>query len=92
MIDITSTSFLINNIDVLNECFMLLGILKFFGRMTRSKPEKVMNMYPIAVKRVFSNLASNDLVIVATTLDTLGYIGETNSGKIALDTFGKYIS
>ncbi|XP_018572758.1 26S proteasome non-ATPase regulatory subunit 5 [Anoplophora glabripennis] len=64
------------------------GILKFFGHMANWKPIELLSKYPKFFDRLFSNIESGDLIIVGVSLDTLGVIGLTNSGKCALQSTG----
>ncbi|KAJ8919045.1 hypothetical protein NQ315_016951 [Exocentrus adspersus] len=64
------------------------GILKFFGHMANWKPIELLSKYPKLFDRLFSNIESGDLTIVAVSLDTLGVIGLTNAGKCALQSTG----
>ncbi|CAG9856336.1 unnamed protein product [Phyllotreta striolata] len=64
------------------------GILKFFGNIAHWKPLELLSKYPKIFDRLFSNLESGDLTIVAISLDTLGIIGLTNQGKSALHSTG----
>lgn len=66
----------------------ILGVLKFFGHMANWKPIELLSKYPKFFDRLFSNIESGDLTIVAVSLDTLGIIGLTNTGKCALQSTG----
>lgn len=62
------------------------GILKFFGNVAHWKPEETITKYPNFYNRLFNNLESNDFTIIGVSVDTLGHIGITNNGKIALES------
>ncbi|XP_018333905.1 26S proteasome non-ATPase regulatory subunit 5 [Agrilus planipennis] len=64
------------------------GILRFFGHMAYWKPTEVLSKYQVPLNRLFHNLESSDFPLVAVSFDILGHIGETNEGKVALDTAG----
>lgn len=64
------------------------GILRFFGNIAHWKPLEMLSKYPKVYDRLLSNLKSDNLTIVGISLDTLGHIGSTNEGKIALDSTG----
>lgn len=66
-------------------------ILKFFGNVTHWKPLEFLSKYPQLFDRLFANIESRDLTIVGISLDTLGHIGSSNQGKIALDSTGNKI-
>ncbi|KAJ8973371.1 hypothetical protein NQ317_007184 [Molorchus minor] len=68
------------------------GILKFFGHMAHWKPIELLSKYPKLFDRLFSNIESSDLIIVGVSLDTLGIIGLSSEGKIALNSTGNKIT
>ncbi|XP_044262217.1 26S proteasome non-ATPase regulatory subunit 5 [Tribolium madens] len=67
------------------------GILKFFGNMAYWKPMETLAKYPNLFQRMFNNIESNDFTIVSVSVETLGHIGLSNDGKIALDSTGASI-
>ncbi|XP_063906784.1 26S proteasome non-ATPase regulatory subunit 5 [Zophobas morio] len=64
------------------------GILKFFGNMAHWKPMELLSKYPNLYQRMFTNLDSTDFTIVGVSVETLGHIGLSNDGKVALDSTG----
>ncbi|KAL1488433.1 hypothetical protein ABEB36_014906 [Hypothenemus hampei] len=87
--------------DVLNKIFNIIGedeltaqlcqpgILKFFGHVAHRNPRELLAKYPIMFDHLFSNIEQSDLTLIAVSLDTIGFIGQTSQGKLALDSTGK---
>ncbi|XP_060524269.1 26S proteasome non-ATPase regulatory subunit 5 [Cylas formicarius] len=67
------------------------GIAKFFGNVANKRPLEVLSKYPRFYDYLFDSIESDNLTIVATVLDTLGHIGESNQGKNALYSTGNKI-
>lgn len=62
------------------------GILKFFGNVAHWQPKETLTRYPSFYNRLFNNLESSDFALMGVSVDTLGHIGITNNGKIALNS------
>lgn len=57
--------------------------------MAQWKPREMLSTYPKMFDRLFSNIEKADLTIVSVSLDALGVIGQSNQGKLALNSTGK---
>ncbi|XP_030752120.1 26S proteasome non-ATPase regulatory subunit 5-like [Sitophilus oryzae] len=67
------------------------GILRFFGHVAHKKPLDFFKKYPVVIERLYSNLNIEDMTVLGVSLDTIGYIGQTNEGKLALQSTGNRI-
>lgn len=68
------------------------GILKFFGQLANWRPYDIVNKYVFILNRISANIESNNFTIFGVSVDTLGYIADTNEGKIALNSAGTNFS
>ncbi|XP_012280324.1 26S proteasome non-ATPase regulatory subunit 5 [Orussus abietinus] len=67
---------------------LIPGLMKFFGKVTRYKPNEILSKYPAVVTALFEVLNSEDVIILSDALDTLGHICSNVEGKYALESFG----
>lgn len=75
------------SIDLLIKQF-LLGSIKLFGHLAHWKPAEMINKYSSMLKKIFGKICESDLTAFSVAFDTLSYIGETNEGKLILDSIG----
>ncbi|KAJ1525668.1 hypothetical protein ONE63_008886 [Megalurothrips usitatus] len=68
--------------------FLVPGLIKFFGNVAQSRPDEMMKKFPTLVSMMFETLESNDLAILATGMETLGFIATTLKGKYMLQSLG----
>lgn len=88
---ITWNYFKIRN-HVIN-CLILLmfpGLMKFFGGLAQFHPKEVLNHFHNFVGLVFSSICHADQSIRGLAIDTVGFIGSTPEGKLALDKQGMF--
>lgn len=76
------------SIGLLNCCY--LGLTKFFGGVARFHPKEVCSSNKTFVNSVFEGLSSRDLTQKSISVQTVGFIGESVEGKMALDKLGLY--
>lgn len=60
------------------------GLMKFFGHVSRFRPNEIFSKYPIVISALFDVIENGDENILASALDTLGHIATTIEGKYAL--------
>lgn len=72
----------------MNCCY--LGLTKFFGGVARFHPKEVCSSNKTFVNSVFEGLSSRDLTQKSISVQTVGFIGESVEGKMALDKLGLY--
>ncbi|CAG9765414.1 unnamed protein product [Ceutorhynchus assimilis] len=89
--------------DTLNKIFSLLtedelkvywcepGILKFFGSVSQKRPHEIIVKHPKLINRLFANIESSDATVIGISLDTIGLMGQTSQGKVALASTGTQI-
>lgn len=77
------------NEDPLFQSTCGIGALKLFGALAHWKPREILYKYNNMTNKMFLNLDDTDLTLIGITLDTIAFIGESNTGKLALDSFGK---
>lgn len=67
------------------------GLMKFYGRIAGTYPEKIFENSPQIIHALFDCLViSLDYTILPTALDTLGILGRSRQGKIYLEnSFGQ---
>lgn len=63
---------------------------KFFGGVARFHPKEVCSSNKTFVNSVFEGLSSRDLTQKSISVQTVGFIGESVEGKMALDKLGLY--
>lgn len=73
--------------------FVVPGLMKFYGRIAESHPEKIFEQSPQVIYALFDSLViSLDYTILPTALDTLGILARSRKGKIYLEnSFGPNI-
>lgn len=76
------------SIGLLNCCY--LGLTKFFGGVARFHPKEVCSSNKTFVNSVFEGLSSRDLTQKSISVQTVGFIGESVEGKMALDKLCLY--
>jgi len=64
------------------------GLVKFFGNLAHTRPRQVMMEYPTFVSSLAAMAESEDPVAQAIALETVGYIGVSLEGKLALAELG----
>jgi 26S proteasome non-ATPase regulatory subunit 5 len=64
------------------------GLVKFFGNLAHTRPRQVMMEYPAFVSSLAAMAESEDPVAQAIALETVGYIGVSLEGKLALAELG----
>ncbi|XP_043476819.1 26S proteasome non-ATPase regulatory subunit 5 [Leptopilina heterotoma] len=64
------------------------GLMKFFGHVSRFRPNEIFSKYPIVITALFDVIENGDESILAAALDTLGHISTTIEGKYALQDLG----
>lgn len=67
------------------------GILKFFGHIAFWRPKETLDKYPEIINNIFSNIESNNLILLGVSLDTVGHIADRNEGKLALSSRGIFV-
>ena len=67
---------------------LIPGLMKFFGQVARFRPNEIFSKYPVVVSALFEVIESDDQIILASALDTLGHIASTVEGKYALQELG----
>lgn len=67
---------------------LLPGLTKFFGGVARFHPKEVCSSNKTFVNSVFEGLSSRDLTQKSISVQTVGFIGESVEGKMALDKLG----
>lgn len=67
---------------------IITGYMKFFGYIAYNYPKEIFGKYPILLETLFEALDSNDSNLLPVAIDTLGFIGTTNEGKMCLATLG----
>lgn len=65
--------------------------MKLFGHLAHWEPTETLQKYAPMTNKMFENLNETDLTVVGVALDTISFIGETNAGKLALESLGKLI-
>ena len=65
-----------------------LGLTKFFGGVARFHPKEVCGSNKTFVSSVFDGLSSSDQTQKSLSVQTVGFIGESVEGKMALDKLG----
>ncbi|KAK3581903.1 hypothetical protein CHS0354_024215 [Potamilus streckersoni] len=68
--------------------FLIPGLMKFFGSIARVHPKEVCSRNRNFVNIVFSNLSSKDQSLCNIAIQTVGLIGSTLEGKLALEKLG----
>lgn len=71
-------------------CFFSPGLIKFFGGMAKLHPKETLKQDTF-VDAVFNNISSTDLSMRTLAIDTVGFIGSTVEGKLALEKLGTCI-
>lgn len=64
------------------------GLVKFFGNLAHSRPRQVVRQYPAFVSNLAAMAESDDLVAQSVAMETIGYIGVSLEGKLALAELG----
>lgn len=64
------------------------GLVKFFGNLAHTRPRQIMMEYPTFVSCLAAMADSEDPVAQAIALETVGYIGVSLEGKLALAELG----
>jgi len=64
------------------------GLVKFFGNLAHTRPRQIMMEYPTFVSSLANMAESEDPVAQAIALETVGYIGVSLEGKLALAELG----
>ena len=64
---------------------LIPGLMKFFGNMAITDPDKIINSYPAMITSLFNCLTSEDFQLLYTGFDTLGHISREPNGKIVLN-------
>nr|CAD7589999.1 unnamed protein product [Timema genevievae] len=70
---------------------LLPGLIKFFGNVAHSWPQEILTEFPSVVKALFEVLNSSDFVLLGTVMETLGFIGTSPQGKLALHNLGTHL-
>lgn len=68
------------------DSFLIPGIMKFFGKIAFSQPERIIVGYPYMVQSLFDLILSGDLASLPTALDTLANITGSSDGKKVVST------
>jgi hypothetical protein len=66
----------------------LQGLTKFFGGVAKFHPKEVCSSNKTFVNSVFEGLTSSDQTHRSVSVQTVGFIGESVEGKMALDKLG----
>ncbi|XP_055920292.1 26S proteasome non-ATPase regulatory subunit 5 [Eupeodes corollae] len=64
---------------------LIPGIMKFFGKIAYSQPQKIITGYPKMVLCLFDCLHSADPTILPTAFDTLANLAYSQQGKLLLE-------
>ena len=71
----------------------LSGLIKFFGCVARLHPKEVFNTNKTFVNTVFNNLTNPESeTLHSLSVQTVGFIGSSVEGKLALEKLGTYIA
>ena len=66
--------------------------MKFFGSVARLHPKEVLSSNNVFVSIVLGNLESPESVTLhSLAIQTVGFIGDTVEGKMALEKLGRYM-
>lgn len=68
--------------------FLVPGLMKFFGGVARYHPKEICSGNSTFVNTVFENLSSSDQNLCSIAIQTVGFIGSSIEGKLALDKLG----
>ncbi|OWF54683.1 26S proteasome non-ATPase regulatory subunit 5-like [Mizuhopecten yessoensis] len=69
---------------------LLPGLIKFFGGMARFHPKEVCSEKSVFMNTVLDNTSNSAMASMA--IQTVGFIGSTPEGKVALDKWGGKLS
>ncbi|XP_046570431.1 26S proteasome non-ATPase regulatory subunit 5-like [Haliotis rubra] len=72
--------------------FLLPGLMKFFGGLARYHPKEVCGKFNKFTNLVFHSVDGGDSTLQATAIDTIGFIGSTTDGKLALEKLGSQMT
>lgn len=75
------------NVDPLAS-FLAPGLLKFFGSIGLTNPQRLVANYPQVLGFIFDCVEDGDLSCQSVSIETIGVIGSTLHGKRALRQFG----
>ena len=64
-------------------------MLKFFGHASARNSDAVLYKYPGFVEILFACITSPDPIVQTVAMDTVGFIGESREGKLALQKNGE---
>ena len=67
---------------------LFLGLMKFFGGLARFYPKEVCGKFNKFTHTVFENVDGSDISLQGVAIDTVGFIGSTVEGKLALEKLG----
>lgn len=68
------------------DSFLIPGIMKFFGKIAYSQPERIIVGYPYMVQCLFDLILSGDLTSLPTALDTFANVTGSSDGKMVVST------
>lgn len=68
------------------DSFLIPGIMKFFGKIAYSQPERIIVGYPYMVQCLFDLILSGDLTSLPTAFDTLANVTGSSDGKMVVST------
>lgn len=70
---------------------LIPGLMKFFGKIARFKPDEIFSKYPVLITALFDVIENGESTMLASALDTLGHIASPVQGKYALQSFGDFM-
>ena len=68
-----------------------LGLVKFFGNVAHQQPKEICGRFQHFICLVFSLADGDDPNLQVIAMETIGFIGESPEGKLALEKQGKCI-
>lgn len=68
------------------DSFLIPGIMKFFGKIAYSAPERIIVGYPYMIQCLFDLILSGDFATLPTALDTLANVTGSSDGKLVIST------
>lgn len=70
---------------------LIPGLMKFFGKILKTRVD-IFSKYPTIITALFQVINdTDDTILLANALDTLGNIASTLDGKYALKSFGQFM-
>lgn len=68
------------------DSILIPGIMKFFGKIAYSQPERIIVGYPYMMQCLFDLILSGEFTSLPTALDTLANVTGSSDGKIVVST------